>query len=77
MTYRDVPRAHPRSPTQRCTQVTIDGATYRLLRALYGLRDAGAAFDQKVEEGLSLRGFALGKLSPGLAHDAGDGAPPR
>ena len=55
--------------------MTIDGAADRWLRALYGLRDDGAAFDRKVEEGLSLGDSALGKFSPSLAHDAGDGAP--
>ena len=47
---------------------------YRLLKALDGLRDAGAAFDRKVEDSLSQMGFALGRFSPGLAHDAGDTA---
>ena len=28
--------------------MTIDGKVYKLLKAMYGLRDAGASFDRKV-----------------------------
>ena len=36
------------SPLARAVFVTIHGKVYKLLKAMYGLRDAGAAFDRKV-----------------------------
>ena len=74
MMFLDVSSAHLHSPVQRCIYVVIDGVVYLLPKALYGLRDAGAAFDRKVEDSLLQMGFALGKFSPCLAHDAGDTA---
>ena len=43
--------------------VTIDGKVYKLLKAMYGLRDAGAAFDRKVLDVMNLRGVSLWKFS--------------
>ena len=43
--------------------VTIDGKVYKLLKAVYGLRDAGAAFDRKVLDVMNLMGVSLGKFS--------------
>ena len=44
----DISRAHLHSLLARAVFVTIDGKVYKLLKAMYGLRDAGAAFDRKV-----------------------------
>ena len=35
----------------------------RLLKAIYGLRDAGALFDRKVLDVTNLMGMSLGKVS--------------
>ena len=43
--------------------MTIDGKVYKLLKAMYGLRDAGAAFDRKVLDVMNLMGVSLGKFS--------------
>ena len=43
--------------------MTIDGKVYKLLKAIYGLRDAGAAFDRKVLDVMNLMGVSLGKFS--------------
>ena len=37
----DFPRAHFHAPLPRIVFVTIDGKVYRLLKAMYGLKDAG------------------------------------
>ena len=39
------------------------GKVYKLLKAMYGLRDAGAAFDRKVLDVMNLMGVTLGKFS--------------
>ena len=44
----DISRAHLHSPLARAVFVTIDGKVYKLLKAMYALRDAGAAHDRKV-----------------------------
>ena len=43
--------------------MTIDGKVYKLLEAMCGLRDAGAAFDRKVLHVMTLMGVSLGKFS--------------
>ena len=59
----DISRSHLRSPLARTVFVTIDGKVYKLLKAMYGLRDAGAAFDRKVLDVMNLMGVLLGKFS--------------
>ena len=43
--------------------MTIVGKVYKMLKAMYSLRDAGAAFDRKVLDVMNLMGVSLGKLS--------------
>ena len=43
--------------------MTNYGKVYKLLNAMYGLRDAGASFDRKVFDVMILRGASLGKFS--------------
>ena len=43
--------------------MTIDGKVYKLLKAIYRLRDAGAAFDNKVLDVINLLGVSVGKFS--------------
>ena len=59
----DISRAHLHSPLARAVFVTIDGKVYKLLKAMYGLRDAKAAFDRKVLDVMNLMGVSLGKFS--------------
>ena len=59
----DISRAHLHSTLARAVFATIDGKVYKLLKAMYGLRDAGAAFDRKVLDVMNLMGVSLGKLS--------------
>ena len=59
----DISRAHLHSPLARPVFVTIDGKVYKLLKVMYGLRDAGAAFDRKVLDVMNLMGVSLGKFS--------------
>ena len=59
----DISRAHLHSPLATAVLVTIDGKVYKLLKAMYGLRGAGAAFDGKVFDVLNLMGVSLGKFS--------------
>ena len=59
----DISRAHLHSPLARAVFLTIDGKVYKLLKAMYGLRDAGAAFDRKVLDVMNLMGVSLGKFS--------------
>ena len=59
----DISRAHLHSPLARAVFVTIGGKVYKLLKAMYGLRDAGAAFDRKVLDVMNLMGVSLGKFS--------------
>ena len=45
-------------------RVAIDETqTLQLLKAMYGLRDAGAAFDRKVLDVMNLMAVSLGKFS--------------
>ena len=48
--------------------MTINGKAYKLLKAMYGLRDAGASFDRKVFDVMNLMGVSLGKFSICVAH---------
>ena len=50
----DISRAHLHSPLARAVFVTIDGKVYKLLKAMYGLRDAEAAFERKVLDVMKL-----------------------
>ena len=59
----DISRAHLHSPLARAAFVTINGKVYKLLKAMYGLRGAGAAFDRKVLDVMNLMGVSLGKFS--------------
>ena len=59
----DIARAHLHSPLARVVFATIDGKVYKLLKAMYGLRDAGASFDRKVLNVMNLMGVSLGKFS--------------
>ena len=59
----DISRAHLHSSVARAVFVTIDGKVYKLLKAMYGLRDAGAAFDRKVLDVINLMGVSLGTFS--------------
>ena len=59
----DIFRAHLHSQLARAVFVTIDGKVYKLLKAMCGLRDAGAAFDRKVLDVMNLMGVSLGKCS--------------
>ena len=43
--------------------MTIDGKVYKLLKAVYRLRVAGAAFDRNVLDVMNLMGVSLGKFS--------------
>ena len=68
LTLLDTSRAHPHSPLARAVFVTIDGKVYKLLKAMYGLRDAGGAFDRKVLDVMNLMGVSLGKFSICVGH---------
>ena len=59
----DIARAHPHSQRPRAVFVTIDGKVYKLLKAMYDVRDAGAAFDRKVLDVMNLMRVSLGKFS--------------
>ena len=59
----DISQPHLHSPHARAVFVTSDCEVYKLLKAMYGLRDAGAASDRKVHDVMSLMGVSLGKFS--------------
>ena len=59
----DISRAHLHSPLARAVFVTIDGKVYKLLKAMYGLTDAGSAFARKVLDVMNLMGVSLSKFS--------------
>ena len=61
-------RAHLHSPLARAVFETIDGKVCKLLKAMYGLRDAGAAFDGKVLNVMNLMGVSLGKFGICVGH---------
>ena len=61
-------RAHLHSPLARAVFVTIDVKVYNLLKAMYGLRVAGAAFDRKVLDVMNLMGVSLGKFIVCVEH---------
>ena len=43
--------------------MTINGKVYKLLKAMYGLRDAGASFDREVFDVMNLMGVSLSNFS--------------
>ena len=59
----DMSRALLHSPLARAVFVTIDGKVNKMLKAMYGLRDAGAAFGRKVLDVMNLMGVSLGRFS--------------
>ena len=59
----DISRAHLHSLLARVVFVTINGKVYESLKAMCGLRDAGASFDRKVLDVMNLVGVSLGKFS--------------
>ena len=59
----DISRAHLQSPLARAVFMTLEGKVYKMLNAMNGLRDAGAAFDRKVLDVMNLIGVSLGKFS--------------
>ena len=59
----DTSRAHLHSQLASAVFVTIDDKVYKLLKAMNGLRGAGAAFDGKVLDVLNLMGVSLCKFS--------------
>ena len=63
-----MPLDFPDSPLARVVHVTIHGTVIKLLKAAYGLRDAGASFDRKVLDAMNLMGVSLGKFSICVGH---------
>ena len=57
----DISRTHLHSPLARAVFVTIDGKVYKLLKAMYGLRDAGASLDRKVLDAMNSDGSVTGQ----------------
>ena len=55
----NISRTHLHSPLARAVFVTVDGKVYKLLKAMYGLRDAGEAFDGKVLDVMNLGKFSI------------------
>ena len=75
--FVDISRAHPHATVGREVYVKappeseeyMRGLCWKLLRCLYGLRDAGARFDAKCEEVMVERlAFEQGKFSPCIYH---------
>ena len=64
----DISRAHLHSPLARVVFVTINGKVYKLLKAMYGLRHAGASFDRKVLDAMNLMGVSSGNFSICVGH---------
>ena len=54
MVLLDISRAHLHLPLARAVFVAIDGKVHKLLKAMCGLRDAGAAFAVKVFDVMNL-----------------------
>ena len=71
-------RAHLHSPIRREVFIKAckeddecpDGHCWKLLKAMYGLRDAGAAFDKKVEVSSESMGYKVGLFSPCLCYSS-------
>ena len=59
----DISRANLDSPLARVVFVTINGKVHKLIKAMYGLRDAGASFDREVFDVMNLMGVSLGNFS--------------
>ena len=80
--FLDISRAHLHSPIRRAVFVKAcaediecpEGFCWRLLKAMYGLRDAGACFDKKVEDVMKQIGFTQGAFSPCIYHHVKTGA---
>jgi len=74
--FLDVSRAHLHSDLHRDVFVVApeedaeadSSMCWKLLKAMYGLRDAGQAFDIKVEKVMEDLGFTLGVFSPCCYH---------
>eukprot|EP00973_Karenia_brevis_P014452 1969596-Karenia_brevis.AAC.1 len=75
LAFYDISRAHPHCEMKR--EVLIDlpveaalpqGMCARLLRCVYGLRDANQTFELKVREVMSAGGFIKVGFSPCLFH---------
>ena len=56
-------RANNYSPLARVVFVIINGKVYKLIKAMYGLRDAGASFDREVFDVMNLMRVSLGNFS--------------
>jgi hypothetical protein len=77
LAFLDISRAHLHSPIRRDVFVKAckedvdcpEGYCWKLLKAMYGLRDAGAAFDKKVEVSSEAMGFKVGLFSPCLCYN--------
>ena len=75
--FLDISRAHLHSPIRREVFVKAcredhecpEGHCWRLLKAMYGLRDAGACFDKRVEEIMEELGYRVGRFSPCLYYN--------
>ena len=77
ISFFDISRAHLHSPIRRdvymkACKEDIEcpvGHCWKLLKAMYGLRDAGAAFDRKVEVSSESMGCKVGLFSPCLCYN--------
>ncbi len=75
--FLDISRAHLHSPARRAIYVRAckehvdcpEGHCWRLLKAMYGLQDAGAAVDAKSETTMLKLGFQIGLFSPCLCYN--------
>eukprot|EP00971_Amphidinium_carterae_P067100 1328201-Amphidinium_carterae.1 len=75
--FIDISRAHLHSDIQREVYVRPPpesglpaGRCWKLLKAMYGLKDAGACFEKKAEGVLVNMGFRVGSFSPCLYYNA-------
>ena len=79
--FLDISRAHLHSPVRRAIYVKAckedidcpEGHCWKLLKAMYGLKDAGAAFDAKAEATMLKLGFTIGLFSPCLCYNSTTG----
>ena len=69
--FYDISRAHFHSPVRRHIYVktpkedtTVKTGLARLLKAMYGTRDAGQCFDDFSEQTMKKLGFDIGKFNP-------------
>lgn len=76
--FLDISRAHPHCKALRDNIYVVPpaelglahGLCLRLLRSIYGLRDANQAFEFKVKETFEQLGFIQGRFSPCVYHHA-------